>query len=287
MKPFWSANAECPRTEDKLIGVTRSISRRDALKSALSAPAVVGLAALTSFPEAAAAPESEGLPHSPSRLFVILDDASIGQRAALVEAEKRGQYLNLALCTEFVMTSGGVNHLSWLDIQRAAAHGHGIMAHSKTHRWLTTSSDLELAEEFDYSQHVLATTTGVKVQDFVYPSSKHDFRTDSAAVSRFRRVFAGQWGGDQWRYKYRSRKPFVCGRFGWASSNHDAVIGQISSAAAAREDIVVYTHATDGSNWQTEGVTAAEFKEVLDFALKIQMRVAHIDEFDSGPVAAR
>jgi len=287
MKPLCSANAECPDIGDKLIGVTRAISRRDALKSALSAPVLAGLAALTSFPEAAAAREAEGLPHSPSRLFVILDDASIGHRAALDEAEKRGQFLNLAVCTDFVMTSGGVNHLSWLDIQRAAARGHGIMAHGKTHRWLTTATDPELSEEFDYSQHVLASTTGVKVQDFVYPSSKHDLRTDSAAASRFRRVFAGRWGGDQWRYKYQSRKPFVCGRFGWASSNHAAVINQITAAAAAREDIVIYTHATDGSNWQTEGVTAAEFREVLDLALKIQMKVAHIDEFDSEPSAAR
>ena len=268
------------------MGVTRAITRRDALKSALSAPALAGLAALTSFPEAAAA-RDEGLPYSPSRLFVILDDASVGQRAALAAAESRGQFLNLAVCTDFVTTGGGVNHLSWLDIQRAAAHGHGIMAHSKTHRWLTTASDAQIAEEFDYSRAALTRITGVAVRDFVYPSSKHDFRTDSAAARRFRRVFAGQWGGDQWRHKYWIRKPFICGRFGWASSNHGAVINQITAAAAAREDIVIYTHATDGCNWQTEGVTAAEFREVLDLALKIQMKVAHIDEFDSEPSAAR
>ena len=86
--------------------------------------------------------------------------------------------------------------------------------------------------------------------------------------------------------KALSRKPFVCGRWGWASSNHAETLDQIRAAASAQEDIVIYTHATDGSNWQTEGVTVHEFSQVLELALQLGMRVAHIDEFDSVPLSA-
>ncbi|CAN1507331.1 NodB homology domain containing protein [Mycobacteriaceae bacterium] len=218
-----------------------------------------------------------------ARLFVILDDASIGQRAALYAAEQRGQLLNLAVCTDFITKGGGVKHLSWPDIKNAARRGHGLLAHSKTHRWLTALGDAEVEEEFDYSQAAVSKAAGVRVLDFVYPSSKHDLRTDAAAAGRFRRVFAGRWEGNQWRYKVWSRKPFVCGRWGWASSNHAETLDQIRAAASAQEDIVIYTHATDGSNWHTEGVTAPEFNEVLELALQLGMRVARIDEFDSVP----
>lgn len=262
-----------------------AISRREALISALSLTAVISLLNRLALPAEAAA-QVGGFRPSVARLFVILDDASIGHRAALYEAEKRGQLLNLAVCTDFVTKGGGVNHLSWSDIENAAKRGHGIMAHGKTHRWLTATSAAVMAEEFDYSQSALSKAAGVRVQDFVYPSSKHDFQTDAAAAGRFRRVFAGRWEGDQWRYKALSRKPFVCGRWSWASSNHPDTLDQIRAAASAQEDIVVYTHATDGSNWQTEGVTAPEFIQVLELALQLGMRVAHIDEFDSMPLLA-
>ena len=266
--------------------MTGTTTRRQALKIAMAAPALA-VGNIATAVDAAAKPGVGVSPNGAARLFIILDDASIGQRSALVEAEKRGQLLNLAVCTDSVTNRGGVDHLSWPDIRRAAARGHGIIAHSKTHRWLTNASDAEMAEEFDYSQTMLATATGVKVRDFAYPSSKHDLRTDSAAASRYRRVFAGRWGGDQWRHSFCSRKPFVCGRYGWSSSNHAAVVGQIKAAAAAQEDIVIATHATDGSNWQTEGVKGSEFTAILDLALKLRVRVAHIDDFDlpSAPLA--
>lgn len=268
-----------------MIDFERVIARREALTSALSLTAVISFLDRLAVPAEAAA-QGGGLRPSVARLFLILDDASIGHRAALDAAEKRGQLLNLAVCTDFVSNGGGVNHLSWLDIENAAKRGHGIMAHSKTHRWLTATSATVMAEEFDYSQSSLSNAAGVRVQDFVYPSSKHDPQTDAAAAGRFRRVFAGRWEGNQWRYKALSRKPFVCGRWGWASSNHTDTLDQIRAAASAQEDIVVYTHATDGSNWQTEGVTAAEFNQVLELAMQLGMRVAHIDEFDSMPRSA-
>lgn len=259
-----------------------TVSRREALISALSFTAVASALSVAAEPAVAAARGTDPR-FSGARLFVILDDASIGQRAALYAAEQRGQLLNLAVSTDAVTNGGGVKHLSWPDIKNAARRGHGLLAHSKTHRWLTALGDAEMEEEFDYSQAAVSKAAGVPVLDFVYPSSKHDLRTDAAAAGRFRRVFAGRWEGDQWRYKALIRKPFVCGRWSWASSNHTDTLDQIRAAASTQEDIVIYTHATDGSNWQTEGVTASEFNEVLEVALQLGMRVAHIDEFDSVP----
>jgi peptidoglycan/xylan/chitin deacetylase (PgdA/CDA1 family) len=215
------------------------------------------------------------------RLFLVLDDVFVSHNQALVEADRRGQKLNLAVCTNW-LASPGVNHMTWNDVTKAGQRGHGLMSHSKTHAWLPDATDENMVMEFDESRKLIEGVTGIKVKDFVYPSSKHDLRTDSAALGRYRRVFAGKWGDSTWRWSwpdYRN-KPFVSGRFDWSSTNHAAVIAEVKRAAAADEDIVIYTHATDGSNFMTEGVTAAEFTEMLDLALSLGMELPHIDELD-------
>jgi hypothetical protein len=212
------------------------------------------------------------------RLFLILDDVMVSHNQAMVEAERRGQTLNLAVCTDFL--GSNANHMSWKDLVVAAQRGHGLMSHSKTHGWLPDKDDAGMAVEFDTSRKLIEGFTGVQVKDFVYPSSKQDLRTNSAALGRYRRVFAGVYDGLKWASpEYRS-KPFVSGRFGWSSTNHAAVVAEVKRAAAADEDLLLYTHATDGSNYLTIGVTAAEFIEVLDLALSLGMELPHIDELD-------
>ena len=212
------------------------------------------------------------------RLFIILDDGHASQWAALEEAEKRGQRVNLAICAGFVIDPS----LTWNDVRVAAMRGHGIMSHSLTHQWMDTATVPEMVEEFDQSRRIIEAVTGVQVKDWVWPNSRHTLREDSSALGRYRRVFGGIWGKDQWRTKWWRPKPFICGRFSWASSNHAAVIAEVEAAAAAGDDLVIYTHTCDGTdaNGLTSGVTLAEFCEVLDLAASLSMKVPHIDEFD-------
>jgi hypothetical protein len=216
---------------------------------------------------------------SRGRLFIILDDGHLSQLAALDEAEKRGQRLNLAICAGFVIDPS----MSWNDVRVAAMRGHGIMSHSMTHKWMDTATVPEMVEEFEQSQRIIEAVTGVRVQDWVWPNSRHTIREDSAALGRYRRIFGGIWGRDEWRTPWYRPKPFTCGRFSWASSNHAEVLAEVRAANAADEDLIIYTHTCDGTTagGLTSGVTLAEFCEVLDLAVSLGISVPHIDQFDS------
>jgi hypothetical protein len=216
---------------------------------------------------------------SRGRLFIILDDGHLSQLAALDEAEKRGQRLNLAICAGFVIDPS----MSWNDVRVAAMRGHGIMSHSMTHPLMDATTVPEMVEEFEQSQRIIEAVTGVRVQDWVWPGSRHTIREDSAALGRYRRIFGGIWYGDKWRTPWYRPKPFKCGRFSWASSNHADVLAEVRAANAADEDLIIYTHTCDGTTagGLTSGVTLAEFCEVLDLAVSLGISVPHIDQFDS------
>lgn len=215
-----------------------------------------------------------------ARLFLVLDDQFVSHNTAIAEAEKRGQRLNLALSCNWVNGQVEIRneHMRWPDIRAAALRGHGIMSHSMSHNWMTTRTTEQLVDEFETSKALIESKIGREINTFVYPSSKQDPTTNSAGYLRYKRLFAGDFEGLVWRHKFWKRHPFVHGRYDWGSSNHSTVLAEVTAAAAADEDIVIYTHATDGSDYLTEGNTLAELQEMLDLALRLGMRVVSIDE---------
>jgi peptidoglycan/xylan/chitin deacetylase (PgdA/CDA1 family) len=222
------------------------------------------------------------------RLFIILDDSFKGNNAAIVEAEKRGMRVSLAVCVRLVFTdSSTADNMTWTQLQQAALRGHGIMAHSMTHANMTTLTPAERAVEFDDCKSTLEAILGVPVENWVYPVSAHNITTDSEGYLRFKRLFAREAGGDQWRHKFWKPHPVLHGRYGWDSARHYTVMNQVIDAAAAAEDIVIYTHTTDGSTSANgspqTGVTLAEFCEMLDLAMALRMPVVSIDEMGDLP----
>lgn len=209
------------------------------------------------------------------RMVLILDDTHTSHNTALAEAESRGQRLNLAVCTNQVGSSA--DYMTWTQVVRAAQAGHGIMAHSVSHASMTTRTSEQLADELDDSKAFIETYVGQPVKDWVYPNSARDTRTLSAGYIRYRRQFSGAFGTEPWRVKWWQPKPAFCGRYGWNSGNHAAVLAEVEAAAAAEEDIFVYTHSIDGSNFNTPGITTAEFTELLDLALTLGMEIVPSD----------
>lgn len=218
------------------------------------------------------------------RMVLILDGPYVSAGTAMDEAEKRGQRLNLAIVPNEI---GGSLYLSTLAISKAAKAGHGMMVMGFTHAKATDLSDSALVTEYDTGLKWVASTTGKAVTeiDHCYSQSSHDDRTDSIFYLRGRRAFAGKWGGANWywRYPFYKNHPYSHGRFGWDSSNHTTVLADIQSAATANEDIVLYAHATDGSNINTDSITLTELREALDLAKRLGMPVVSVDELGDPP----
>lgn len=216
----------------------------------------------------------------PARVVMILDDQWASQVWGLGEAEKRGQKLNLAIWAG--RPSGG-SYMDRSQLRAAVMRGHGILLHSQNHLDMRSLDDATLVSDLETSVKYVSTLLNIDRAnlDFVYPMSLHDSRTLSATYLRYRRQFAGPFDVEPWRTPFYRPKPHLCGRFNWASDRHQIVKDEIAAAAAANEDIVVYTHALDGS--QTNGVTSAEFTDMLDHIMRLGMRMVHIDEFSKSP----
>lgn len=216
------------------------------------------------------------------RMVLIMDGPYSSAAAAMVEAENRSQRLTMAVIPTSIGTTG---FLSTANVIRAHRAGHGIAVMGYSHANATSLSTSALVEEYDKGLKWVSSTTGKPVEqiDHCYSQSSHNDTTDSMFYLRGRRAFAGKWGGDQWRYPFYINHPYSHGRYGWDSDNHRSVLREIEEAAAANEDIVLYTHSTDGSNLNTTGLTPDELRQGLDLAMRLGMKVVSIDELGDPP----
>lgn len=227
------------------------------------------------------------------RLFLILDGAFVSAENAITEAEKRGMRLNIAVSYQTIYKSGTKYNLSMNDLRKAALRGHGMLLHSvgdESNRAtaiprMTDLTSAQRVAEFE-ARTRLETDLGRPIEYKVYPNSDHNITVDSEGYLRFKRLFAGKWGGDAWRHPFWMPHPVLHGRYGWSSgADHQSVKAELIAAAKANEDIVVYTHNTDGTTGGgiSSGVTMSEFVEVLDLAMRLGMRVVSVDEMGDTP----
>lgn len=225
--------------------------------------------------------KSAGLSRLNGQIVLILDDGySSANLIGIPAVEAVGGKLNLAIISDAM--GSGQTRMRPQEVRDAHERGHQIICHSKTHADLTGLSPEDRLLEWE-SADALEAVTGVFPSSFVYPVSAANTQTGVEAYGRFDRALIGVAG--QYMWPSGPGEHFM-GRWSWSDGNHAATLSKVVEAAAGNYTLIMYTHQLDGSNL-SNGVTEAEFLELVELAATLGMRFVTLDEAFTPVVGIR
>ncbi|MDD5457159.1 MAG: polysaccharide deacetylase family protein [Candidatus Margulisbacteria bacterium] len=109
------------------------------------------------------------LPAKP--IILTFDDGAANNWDAFLELKKFQMKAVFFIITSHI---GDAKHLDDVQLKTMAESGMEIGSHSKTHRDLTTLSEMDSAEEIYRSKYLLEKITGKPVVSFCYPAGKYN-----------------------------------------------------------------------------------------------------------------
>ncbi len=137
------------------------------------------------------------------QLLNQLANAGVHARVTFVDGEE-SEYRNAGpllseqgiAATYFVnpgLVGAEARFLSWPQLKDLLIAGHSVQSHGHSHKFLTTCSDDELAQETGGSRQMLEDKLGARVEEISVPGGRWDKRViEACARAGYRRVFVSE-----------------------------------------------------------------------------------------------